>query len=342
MKSRRPGDQRRVTRGEFEEWARPRLMLFLSADIEHSTRLKQQARNTSEWLPKVFDFISEFPAEFQSSRETRAVESGGAAPAPQPTWKVLGDEVIFAIEIRDTARVREETEAFATALLAWNSSRSIMIKGAAWMAGFPVANTLIPVVGRSGGLEADYIGPSMDAGFRLSKAATSRRLVVSVELAWWILHHAGPSAAACGLDLHFQGCLIHKGLAEETGYPLIWIGIRSPRFQTQEDHLLGRNTSDREVTLRDLCKNFIEEFGVPAHLPFLHHAASGPECAAAAGDPPFQEKLLRARELIGSVLLEVEEENDPAPVAEENAAETEAHILSERLENLFGPDRPAL
>lgn len=330
-------DRCTVTREVFEEWTRPRLMLFLSADIEHSTLLTQRSVTSGEWLPHVFEFISSFPTSWQNSREVLALTHSRPAPRSWNPWKVLGDEVIFALEMTDEHQPGRELTAFSQTLREWNTTpdRRTSIKGAAWLAGFPVANTPIPVLSLSGGLEADYIGPSMDAGFRLAKASTSRRLVLSVELAWWLLRHPVPDHDP--LPIHFLGCWPHKGLAEETGYPLLWLGINPPRFQQQEDELLGRGNPGSVEKLRELCRNFIEEFGVPAQLPFLYSPSSlpaGPEILQ------FEERLRKAKTLMREVLLEVgdPDEISAIPVSEQNAA---AESLSRQIAELSspGPDK---
>jgi len=326
-------DRRAVNEEQFREWTRPRLMLFLSADIENSTRLKQRnRRDPGDWLKKVFPFISRFPTEFQSMREMRAVAGEWEVPAPENAWKVLGDEVIFAIEIRDRLQPEREVSAFARVLEQWNEGDTgTILKGAVWMAGFPVSNKIIPVLTASDRLEPDYIGPSMDAGFRLSKDATSRRLILSVETAWWIINEYTEQGTPGDLKIHFQGCSPHKGLAEETGYPLIWTGIREPRFQRHEDTLLGRCSIGNAAVLRDLCRDFIEEFGVPGHLPFL--LREGNQTALSVNGRPFHELLVEARDLMRQVLLE----EGPSETAEPaNGEEITSDELREKLLKSLG------
>ena len=302
-----PRDVGIVSDADFEEWMRPRLMLFLSADVENSTRLKQSPQQGRIWLPPIIDFIHRFPTRYQAEREKFAIDHHYSIPERVVPWKLLGDEIIFAIEISQESQVGQEIVTFLSALRSWNSptdgpetqSRGVVVKGTAWLAGFPVANTLIPVPSVSGELIRDYLGPSMDAGFRLTKWAASRRLIVSPELAWWLLQHTARSLELP--KLHFQGCAELKGLAEHTGYPQLWMEVDKSPFRTLEDELLGRAALSQQEKLRELCSAFIEEFGTPRHLPFLETRRDPAQFPVERSD--FAARLLEAREQMRKFLI---------------------------------------
>jgi len=215
-------------------------------------------------------FIEEFPQTFRAKREDHNRKQGRIAPDPQ-LWKMLGDELLFLVEPERMQDVTALIETFHAALIETNTrtretiggglrSDRLKVKGAAWIAGFPVTNAVVCIEGNE-----DYVGPSMDAGFRIGKLATSRRLAVSADLAWLLTHLESRS----NLVLHFEGCAELKGVAEEVGYPAIWIETPSSAYKKIEDQLLGRTAQEKKPDVHRLCTAFIQEYGVPNYLPFF-------------------------------------------------------------------------
>jgi hypothetical protein len=231
-------------------------------------------------------------------------------------WKILGDELVFVVEIDGSSVISLWIEAFQETLLQWNdevrkgpeSERGcLLVKGAAWLAGFPVMNTVFQTAG--GG--RDFAGPSVDAGFRLGGLATPRRLAVSVDLGWLLLRCQFPR------DIHFDGPAFIKGVAEESGYPSLWIEVGSSEYVRYEAQLLGRGEQNDQSAVEKLCLAFIEEYGVPSHAPFL------------AGEQTFtpqpngyDQDLGNAREWLRTNVYLVEDADEGsvlAPVAEQDA-----------------------
>lgn len=257
-----------ITEAEFARLTLPTVRLFFSADLENSTRLKQSAGRWSEtWLSTVLHFIRGFPQLFEAQLQERARTKGGDQHATPPVWKVLGDELIFVATVKKRFEVLALVESFRDALKIWNEDvRSgttrgpLQLKGAAWLAGFPVVNAVFQAAdGRQ-----DYAGPSIDAGFRIGKLATPRRLALSVDLAWLLLKSDLPGS------IHFDGPTAMKGVAEEMGYPSLWIEVGESTYVKTEAHLLGRGVQEDRKEMLTLCESFIKEFGVPNYLPFLH------------------------------------------------------------------------
>jgi hypothetical protein len=224
----------------------------------------------------------------------------------------LGDELIFAIEVTAASQPECEVMAFRQTLETWNheSVKGTRLKGTGWLAGFPVANKLLP---NPSSQEKDFVGPSMDTGFRLGKTATCRRFVLSVELAWWLLTHK--SGKRSHSPLNFHGCENHKGLAEETGYPFIWIAVQTSPYQALEDRLLGRSGAKAPDSLRLLSEAFILEFGVPRRLPFIW--------TEERHDEGFAEELSRAIDILRPILL-IDQDAGPETSPERQEAEAKS------------------
>lgn len=318
-------DKRAITEEQFAERSKPALRLFLSVDLENSTKLKQGRRSEGEsWLSVVLDFATSFPQLFKARLQEHARLQGLPEPQMPPIWKMLGDELLFvqALEKADEARVL--LDAFRPALAHWNkevaegtSRGRLFVKGAAWLAGFPIANAVID----AGDGREDYVGPSIDAGFRIARLATRRRLPVSVDLAWLLLH----LRPATSLPLHFDGPALLKGVAEETGYPSLWLEVGDSDYVKAERQMLGYDGQSNSEEMERLCGLFIREFGVPAHIPFLASDADFVE------KPPGYEHDLRQHvEWLRREVYLVDEIETEEPVSV--SSELTPNLLLEELE----------
>jgi hypothetical protein len=259
--------EKSITEAQFELRTTPTVRLFFSVDLENSTRLKQSAARLSEtWLSAVLLFIRGFPQLFEAQLQDRARTKGGSQPAAPPVWKVLGDELIFVAAVKKRFEVLALGESFREAMRIWNDEvrrgtdrGSLQLKGAAWLAGFPVVNAVFEAAdGRE-----DFAGPSIDAGFRIGKLATPRRFALSVDLAWLLLKSDFPGS------IHLEGPAVMKGVSEEMGYPALWIEVGESNYVRKEARLLGRGIQESRVEMIELCTHFIQEFGVPNYPPFL-------------------------------------------------------------------------
>lgn len=249
----------------FTDAARPKLKIFLSADLVGSTAHKQSNnrandfRSPDDWSRHIQRFYSEMAYEFDTSwgnwthkvaekqdSKTTITRSRnrffGSAPR---IWKTIGDEIVFWKEIESEDQVWFVLSAWLRAIAInrlWLLDKGLDIKSAAWTAGFPVLNRVIAnghyFLGfdekeesqalelydegdrkfirseyrkKDGELKnlflidmyyksaqesndfnpgsfsqyVDFLGPGIDAGFRLANlSASSRRLAISPDLAY--------------------------------------------------------------------------------------------------------------------------------------------------------------
>lgn len=159
---------------------------------------------------------------------------------------------------------------------------SLDVKGTIWSAGFPISNREVVVdapnlpdsqdflgedpylrnlflveksrqvpIGEPSPYTQDFIGPSVDTGFRLSSIANPRKLIVSAEIAFIVAQSRGLNlnslSAGCGLKrdfcLGFDGRKAFKGVAGGSAYPVFWIDSGTAEgLSVLEDDLLPRNT----------------------------------------------------------------------------------------------------
>ncbi|WIM09110.1 hypothetical protein [Enhydrobacter sp.] len=278
-----------------------RLRMFLSLDIVGSTEFKQAKRgaepaeDADSWVEPFLSFyqiaVQQMAAQWAAVREAiaavgRGDRDGRFELGDGPTfWKGVGDEVLFTKIVRspvDAAAalhallglMREQRRQFA-AKPQW---QRLNVKGAAWLAGFPINNAEVILPAKDGrpaanalddpvaenyrlvalrdsapakgtAFHADYIGPSIDLGFRLRELADPRRLVVSADLAWLLCHaHRGCDArerAACAYlampEVGYEGRTRLRGILGGDPYPLMWVESDPANpLNNAEDRLLRR------------------------------------------------------------------------------------------------------
>jgi hypothetical protein len=314
-------DRNPISESDFAIRVTPAVRLFLSVDLENSTKLKHStASKGEEWLTAVLLFAKSFPQLLDAQLQERCRRLGHAALGLPPIWKMLGDELVFVVVIDKANLASAYIEAFQNALMIWNydvsngtSRGPLRVKGAAWLAGFPIVNAVID----AGDGREDYAGPSLDAGFRIAKLAAPRRLAVSVDLAWLLLK-TNFDGLIC-----FDGPTLLKGLAEESGYPFLWIEVGKSEYLKTERLLLGYGGQTGKDTMLLLCENFIREFGVPRHVPFL---ANDPDYAT---KPPNYDEDLRLRiEFLRQNIYVVDEPEHAEPAATQSDI-TQDSLLSQ-------------
>jgi hypothetical protein len=296
---------------ELPEFLKPRLRLFLSADIVGSTALKQAlfgAKSKPDqralWVSKIQGFYFEAAkAFFDRCTEMCSDPAAGQIFGEQPRlWKTIGDEVLFVKNLTDHRQVALVLECWKSAVdqmrsfLKKDGSR-LDIKSTAWTAGFPFRNSEVAVSSDSslastetgewfveGGrilnqfyrdgsvkdVQIDYIGPSIDVGFRLTSFSSSRKFVISVEVAY-ILAVSAPSAftSDCIRQVFYDGSHSLKGVLGGVSYPVFWLDFSNDNALARvEDQLTNIRAVDRD-TLSKFCRAFFSEHSYYTFAPFI-------------------------------------------------------------------------
>ena len=265
--------------------------LFLSADLVGSTARKQT--NLDEWLADLLGFYQQFPVmveeNFTEARDGYSVELDGEVPRPE-LWKAVGDELIFSCVIRNEHHVHLAVKGFVAALAQWSGrvltkKEALPLKGGAWLATFPLPDRAVAVISNTRALPTqlfdpdrapehnnrnlltaieadqytkviwmDFVGPSMDTGFRVIANATPRRFMLSLEAAWLYAEAAGSSADG---ELFLEGEIQMKGVWGGRGYPLFWLDTKHQHSgQPMLDQILGTKPSSPALVCelaRALC-----------------------------------------------------------------------------------------
>ena len=204
---------------------------------------------SSSWFRAVALFYSMIPGTFRQAwgdLGQRLPDRALAGDEPL-FWKALGDEILYHKEITDYRQVLIALAAWRVAVrtvrrAVHSEFPSLDVKSAAWLANFPAPNYEVafradgPIPGtgsllterdnleslhdfytQNGGrnLVLDFVGPTMDTGFRLAALATPRKMVLSIGLAWMIAEAVADPLALKHTGewrLYFDGGVPLKGV----------------------------------------------------------------------------------------------------------------------------------
>lgn len=222
----------------IQEFLRIDLFLFISFDLVGSTALKREKLSTCEWVDVIKHFYSHFQKGF-------ATENGFS------TWKYIGDEILFYKRITSHSdiepAIRQAFRSMSDFELELENGQYdeaaplISVKSVAWLAPIQwLTSSLasgmaknyaelrahlqsddqvigkLPEEGKSNE-PFDFLGPNIDAGFRVAAFARRKQLVLSLALAYYLF-----ARGACTNDLRIVAFEELKGIAKGKLYPIIW------------------------------------------------------------------------------------------------------------------------
>jgi hypothetical protein len=270
---------------DLPEGLKPRIRLFLSVDLVGSTAFKQSRQ---AWLPALLNFYRDFDqiihAQYRAARQR-----SNAHIAPPEFWKSNGDELLYTCDLNTRAQAVDAIHIWLAALSAYRCDLATLtedldVKSTAWIALFPAPNSevffrrgdahfrsdagddaiLLQAEMRDQWYEGksrrditrDFVGPSIDTGFRLSGWATPRRLILSADLAFLLTSTYAVSDEP--LPLHFSGAQKLRGVVDNQPYPMIWLPVGAGERQDVHDEGIGRHLTDPTL-LRSFCEAIIEQ-----------------------------------------------------------------------------------
>lgn len=349
-------------------YLKPKLRLFLSADLVGSTAFKQRPAYPLQmedsdpavlpgprWLATITNFYAAFGSEFSLQWNEFHVKSkqGHQWPTgPEPIfWKGIGDEVVYVKELHDPKEVSGTIWVWMQALKKYRADLKakipgLDIKSTVWIGGFPLNNSEVvfdmaletqgaspddPQLSHFQKLDEyyksgqnhnkfvlDFIGTSVDTGFRLSTKAAPRRMMASIEVVLMITSTPIPDHKFGPMKVYFEGYQSFKGVLGGKPYPLFWIdvfaGTDDEQLAKAEDDLMNRHPGE-EAKLRIFCEDFIERNGQHLIRPFIHNC---PEQSFRTLPKLYAEKLLEWHKKIEKESSRYRTEaglNEPADVA---------------------------
>lgn len=257
----------------------PELYLFFSVDIEGSTSFKNSVGGgRSTWGPFFLEFFQTFPSNLAKCEADFWHLFDASKSTPFVLWKSLGDELIFTKKldngfdaflavcaakeaiIQGSSKLRSHRENRADA--GEKNHYPTHLKGTAWLAGFPIKNMKISRTN----VQDDYIGPSIDLGFRLTKLSSPWHMAVSAPLSWMVAkiqHEQSSILKGQTLKWFYRGREALKGIhGGKSGYPVFCIDVADSAegVSKEELNLLDRgDVKPRDVI--DFCETLYEKTG---------------------------------------------------------------------------------
>ncbi|MGD7108464.1 hypothetical protein, partial [Ralstonia pseudosolanacearum] len=108
----------------------------------------------------------------------------------------------------------------------------------------------------------DFIGPSMDTGFRVASVASPRRFVLSADLAFMLAHAAGnlPSTWPVEhLQFYYEGRKDLKGVTNGTPYPVFWVNAVEPDALMEIEDKIEKRDPTEHSQVKTFCERFLEK-----------------------------------------------------------------------------------
>jgi len=235
------------------------IRLFLSVDLVGSTALKSDKatdvsgyRYGPPWVNIFTQFYSGFPRVFDQTLDNTELKE---SLRPRLV-KTIGDEILLQTKIENSSDARSLVRFFAKALAHYTAknlaSERLQLKGTAWIAGFPINNHRLFLSDHGQAAPADFIGPSIDTGFRIAKSATPTKLVVSVDLAVLLVTPIDDA-----LDLYVDGTQTLRGVLGGKPYPIIWYKVPGADAKLHEAEIALGHRQDK-TQIQRYCEAYLE------------------------------------------------------------------------------------
>lgn len=241
-------------------------ILFLSCDLQNSTQFKQ--RSADGWVTTFLAFYTEFP----SLLATKITDSYPELRGRLSLWKAIGDELIFSLRIQSERECSDAVDAWMATMLEFEvqhllGKTPMTLKGGGFLATVPspdrrvaIPRTVQAADGGSqldaqqmneatlnaddmtGNFVMDFVGPSIDTGFRVLKFAARGYFVLTVEVAHLLFKHYNDDKARRGRRAYLLGTHPLKGVWGGRPYPVF--AIARPLEAATPEQLLAKAFGD--------------------------------------------------------------------------------------------------
>lgn len=262
------------------------------------------------WFSPIASFYREIERLFSAAwtHLSRTAESEFQWPTGEPPelWKAAGDELLYVKTLSDYREALITVRAWINAI---NQHRGVMksqfpmldLKATAWLAGFPVNNAeviLRPSISDPGDDIAegdpilsnlillrdyydkssqgfrDFIGPSVDTGFRVATLASARKMAITVDLALLLAHATvnqpnDEHFPFKKLQFHYDGRVPLKGVFDGSDYPFFWIDTANDDALIEIEDTISRVEPIGANEVKEFCERFITKTGGHVIKPFI-------------------------------------------------------------------------
>jgi hypothetical protein len=213
--------------------------MFMSVDLAGSTAFKAQTQGGGDspaWLPAFEAFFREVPLIMMGqiagafAMEDEVPDCG--------VWKVIGDEIVFMARPRSGREAQLLCLAFYRMVVNYDRKLferwPLRIKGCCWAAQISGRNREIEIpemLGTDGDRSyVDYLGPDVDAGFRLASCGGHGLVIISSSLVQLL---AGLEESE-DIQFHYVGSKVLKGVYSGRPYPLFLMSMPDCMPETWE------------------------------------------------------------------------------------------------------------
>lgn len=270
----------------------------MTVDLVGSTAFKAKALQNGdqlypEWVSRFRDFYRQFPDLLDTAyRDTKSGSSQQNTPHPGPKlWKIIGDEILFCCRIISLQHLSCCVTAFIAALEQYGLSlhgTGLDLKGAGWIAEFPAKNITLsitdgaiaftlpdddlPTEDFEAGADTsphnyDFLGSSIDIGFRVAQHAKSDKFAASAELA--LLLAEAKDKQMFMRDFRYDGRLPLKGVNGEHPYPVVFIDTERDHGKREirtRERLVTKEPEIAAIALRDFLTSYLayHNFSLPS------------------------------------------------------------------------------
>lgn len=239
-----------------QDYSTPELYLFLSADIIESTQLKYSKKNIKNqhyWYNCFLRFYEDFPVQLENRINSLLKDFHLRTRIKPIIWKYIGDELLFYIKIQRENEVPCVITAFERTLSEWyanTENKFTKLKGCAWIGQFPFIDRRIVIENK----KLDFLGTSIDCGFRLGKYASNNLIILSIEVVDLCL-----KCDISKLDIVYIKTEKLKGVLNGFNYPifaLIFTKIKSDEHK----YLYQKDAGNIESYINKYYEKFSKDF----------------------------------------------------------------------------------
>ena len=245
-------------------------ILFLSCDLQNSTQFKQN--HAEKWIATFLAYYSEFP----SLLATTISDSYPSLRDRLVLWKAIGDELIFSVRIQSEQECSDAVDAWMATMLGFEiqhllGKTPMTLKGGAFLATVPspdrrvaiprtvqisdggsqrdveetneaILNAADPTGDFAINFAMDFVGPSIDTGFRILEFASRGYFVLTVEVAHLLFKHYDDVTTERGGEAYLLGTHSLKGVWGGRPYPVF--AIARPLEAATPEQLLAKAFGD--------------------------------------------------------------------------------------------------
>ena len=202
-----------------------RVAMFMSVDLSGSTAFKSEVQADGEgpvWVGAFEEFFREVPLIMMGQIAAAFMLEEDVPDCS--VWKVIGDEIVFLAHPKSARQTQLLTSAFYSTIINYDNKIferwPLRVRGCCWAAQISSSNRQIEIPEMMGSDSSqayvDYLGPDVDAGFRLAGCVGRGQLIVSSNLVQLL---AGMEESE-GIQFHYVGRKVLKGVYKGRPYPL--------------------------------------------------------------------------------------------------------------------------